>query len=355
VQGLKNLGLNPCIEKRESTIAVYANSWLLGHALKNVWKCGIGASDKAFPAFVFQSPRYLQYEALKGLIRGNAKIALATTSRKLFEQTVMLIQSQGAIPYIYYSPAAKGKIKGRKHQRLPMWQLEVTSGLTELVNVFGAESNAELGEDLTRYNKTKYCVPSFSVSNELAFVKIKSIEINNVDECDVYDIEVDNTHLFATTSGIVTHNCVGVPTVGGEVYFNPAYSDNPLVNVMALGLMETKEIVKAGASGIGNPVLYVGSTTGRDGMGGASFASAELSDASMDDRPAVQVGDPFLEKSLIEACLEAFKTGAVVAAQDMGAAGITCSTSEMAAKGGVGIEFDLDKVPHSETGMVPYE
>jgi phosphoribosylformylglycinamidine synthase len=157
-------------------------------------------------------------------------------------------------------------------------------------------------------------------------------------------------------SGIAHYgNCVGVPTVGGEIYFDPAYSDNPLVNVMALGLMETTEIVKSGAKGIGNPVLYVGSTTGRDGMGGASFASAELSDESMDDRPAVQVGDPFLEKSLIEACLEAFKTGAVVAAQDMGAAGITCSTSEMAAKGGVGIELDLDKIPVRESGMVPYE
>ena len=150
-------------------------------------------------------------------------------------------------------------------------------------------------------------------------------------------------------------NCVGVPTVGGEVYFDPAYTGNPLVNVMALGLMETTEIVKSGASGIGNPVLYVGSTTGRDGMGGASFASAELSDKSMDDRPAVQVGDPFLEKSLIEACLEAFKTGAVIAAQDMGAAGLTCSTSEMAAKGGVGIELDLDLIPARELGMVPYE
>lgn len=150
-------------------------------------------------------------------------------------------------------------------------------------------------------------------------------------------------------------NCVGVPTVGGEVYFDPAYSSNPLVNVMALGLMETSEIVKSGAAGIGNPVLYVGSTTGRDGMGGASFASAELSDASEADRPAVQVGDPFLEKSLIEACLEAFKTGAVVAAQDMGAAGITCSTAEMAAKGGVGIDLDLDLIPVRESGMVPYE
>ncbi|MBD2302724.1 phosphoribosylformylglycinamidine synthase subunit PurL [Nostoc sp. FACHB-190] len=163
--------------------------------------------------------------------------------------------------------------------------------------------------------------------------------------------------LFTGVVAGISHygNCVGVATVGGEVYFDPAYAGNPLVNVMALGLMETPEIVKSGASGIGNPVLYVGSTTGRDGMGGASFASAELTDASMDDRPAVQVGDPFLEKSLIEACLEAFKTGAVVAAQDMGAAGITCSTSEMAAKGGVGIELDLNKIPVRETEMVPYE
>lgn len=163
--------------------------------------------------------------------------------------------------------------------------------------------------------------------------------------------------LFSGVVSGISHygNCVGVPTVGGEVYFDSAYSGNPLVNVMALGLMETPEIVKSGASGIGNPVLYVGSTTGRDGMGGASFASAELSEESEKDRPAVQVGDPFLEKSLIEACLEAFKTGAVVAAQDMGAAGITCSTAEMAAKGGVGIELDLDLIPVRETGMVPYE
>ncbi|MFB2877110.1 phosphoribosylformylglycinamidine synthase subunit PurL [Aerosakkonemataceae cyanobacterium BLCC-F46] len=222
--------------------------------------------------------------------------------------------------------------------------------------VFSEERTVELATALTRDNGTKYSFPrSRQSSNDVAVVKIKSIETNSVEECDVYDVEVDNTHLFVTTSGIVTHNCVGVPTIGGEVYFDPAYSGNPLVNAMAMGLMETSEIVKSGANGIGNPVLYVGSTTGRDGMGGASFASAELSDASMDDRPAVQVGDPFMEKSLIEACLEAFKTGAVVAAQDMGAAGITCSTSEMAAKGGVGIELDLDKIPVRETGMVPYE
>ncbi|WP_413678852.1 phosphoribosylformylglycinamidine synthase subunit PurL [Prochlorococcus sp. MIT 0916] len=150
-------------------------------------------------------------------------------------------------------------------------------------------------------------------------------------------------------------NCVGVPTIGGEVGFDSSYTGNPLVNAMALGLMETDEIVCSGASGVDFPVLYVGNTTGRDGMGGASFASSELSKTSIDDRPAVQVGDPFLEKGLIEACLEAFKTGYVIAAQDMGAAGLTCSCSEMASKGDVGIELNLDRVPAREHGMTAYE
>lgn len=337
VEGLKNLGLQPNIEKHDSSLTVYTTSWLLGYLLKEIWKCGSTASEKAFPDFVFQWHPYLQREALKSLLQQNEpdKITFATTSSKLFQQTVILLQTQGAIPII-----------SQKHlQQHTLWQLEIcpTYKLTTITNTLGEKTNDE------------YSLPENILSDELAFVKIKNLEIKNVEECNVYDIEVDNTHLFATTSGIVTHNCVGVPTVGGEVYFDPAYSGNPLVNVMALGLMETPEIVKSAAAGIGNPVLYVGSTTGRDGMGGASFASAELTDKSIDERPAVQVGDPFLEKSLIEACLEAFKTGAVVAAQDMGAAGITCSTSEMAAKGGVGIELDLDKIPTRESGMVPYE
>jgi len=162
--------------------------------------------------------------------------------------------------------------------------------------------------------------------------------------------------LEGVVSGISHYgNCVGVPTVGGEVGFDSSYSGNPLVNAMALGLMETEEIVCSGASGINYPVLYVGNTTGRDGMGGASFASSELSKTSIDDRPAVQVGDPFLEKGLIEACLEAFKTGNIIAAQDMGAAGLTCSCSEMASKGEVGIELNLDLVPAREKGMTAYE
>jgi len=150
-------------------------------------------------------------------------------------------------------------------------------------------------------------------------------------------------------------NCVGVPTVGGELYCDPVYNGNPLVNVMALGVLPQPQVMPSAAQGVGNPVVYVGATTGRDGIGGASFASAELAADTQAQRPAVQVGDPFLEKCLIEACLEAFATGAVVACQDMGAAGLTCATSEMAAKGGVGIRLDLDAIPVRETGMQPLE
>jgi phosphoribosylformylglycinamidine synthase len=162
--------------------------------------------------------------------------------------------------------------------------------------------------------------------------------------------------LRGVVSGISHYgNCVGVPTVGGEIDFDDSYSGNPLVNVMALGLLETNEIVCSGAKNVGSPVLYVGNTTGRDGVGGASFASSELTTTSLDDRPAVQVGDPFIEKSLIEACLDAFKSGDVIAAQDMGAAGLTCSSAEMAANGNLGISIDLDLVPSREDNMSSYQ
>jgi phosphoribosylformylglycinamidine synthase II len=151
-------------------------------------------------------------------------------------------------------------------------------------------------------------------------------------------------------------NCFGVPTVGGEIVFEPCYSNNPLVNAMALGICRREELFFAKAQGAGNPVIYVGAKTGRDGIHGASLlASAEFSEESQQKRPNVQVGDPFLEKLLLEACLEAMRTGAVVAIQDMGAAGLTSSSSEMASRGGLGIEIDLARVPQRETGMTPYE
>ena len=157
-------------------------------------------------------------------------------------------------------------------------------------------------------------------------------------------------------SGLASYgNCFGVPNLGGETKFEPCYSGNPLVNAFALGLVRHDQIFYAKAAGEGNPVIYVGSKTGRDGIHGATMASEEFSEGSEAKRPNVQVGDPFLEKLLLEACLEAMQTGAIVGIQDMGAAGLTCSTCEMGARGNVGIEIELDLVPQRETGMTPYE
>jgi phosphoribosylformylglycinamidine synthase len=150
-------------------------------------------------------------------------------------------------------------------------------------------------------------------------------------------------------------NCFGVPTIGGECVFEECYDGNPLVNVFALGVFRHDEIFYGKATGVGNPVIYVGAKTGRDGIHGASMASAEFTEESKQKRPNVQVGDPFMEKLLLEACLEAMKTGAIVGIQDMGAAGLTCSTCEMGSRAGTGIEIDLQYVPQREQGMTPYE
>ena len=159
--------------------------------------------------------------------------------------------------------------------------------------------------------------------------------------------EAKTQHLVAGVVHGIGHygNCFGVPTVGGETYFEERYHTNPLVNAMSVGIVRIGETVSATAEGVGNPVFIVGSATGKDGMGGASFASADITADSVEELPAVQVGDPFQEKKLLEACLEIIKTGAVVGMQDMGAAGIICSTAEMSAKGGVGMEIYLEKVP----------
>src|SRR5689334_20402980 len=164
-------------------------------------------------------------------------------------------------------------------------------------------------------------------------------------------------HLLAGVVHGIGHygNCFGVPTVAGEIYFDDCYHTNPLVNAMSVGIVKVGKTVSATALGLGNPVMYVGSATGKDGIGGASFASADITEESAEELPAVQVGDPFQEKKLLEACLEVIETGAVVGMQDMGAAGIICSTAEMSAKGEAGMRIDLDKVPTRQQNMKAWE
>jgi phosphoribosylformylglycinamidine synthase len=166
-----------------------------------------------------------------------------------------------------------------------------------------------------------------------------------------------NRRLFTgVVSGIAHYgNCVGIPTIGGEIYFNESFEGNPLINVFCLGVLRHDQLARGTASGVGNPVFYVGAETGRDGLAGAAFASRELTEQSREDRPAVQVGDPFKEKLLLEACLELLAHDAIAGIQDMGAAGLTCSTCETASRAGSGIEIDLAKVPQREPAMTPYE
>jgi phosphoribosylformylglycinamidine synthase len=170
-------------------------------------------------------------------------------------------------------------------------------------------------------------------------------------------IAAKNRRLFAGVVAGIAHygNCIGIPTIGGEVAFDESYNGNPLVNVFNLGVLRHEQIARGAAKGVGNPVFYVGAETGRDGLAGAAFASRDLTEESKEDRPAVQVGDPFREKLLLEACLELLTTDAVAGIQDMGAAGLTCSTCETASRGGTGVEIDLALVPKRETGMTPYE
>src|ERR1700737_1477710 len=166
-----------------------------------------------------------------------------------------------------------------------------------------------------------------------------------------------NRRLFRGVVAGISHygNCIGVPTIGGEIYFDESYDGNPLVNVFCLGILRHDQIARGAAKGVGNPVFYVGSETGRDGLAGAAFASRDLTEESKEDRPAVQVGDPFKEKLLLEACLELLASGCVAGIQDMGAAGLTCSTCETASRGGTGVQIDLALVPQREPGMTPYE
>ncbi len=166
---------------------------------------------------------------------------------------------------------------------------------------------------------------------------LNSLRFGPLDRCR------ESTGFSPASSAGISHygNCIGIPTIGGEVYFDESYAGNPLVNVFCLGILRHEQIARGAATGVGNPVFYVGAETGRDGLAGAAFASRDLTEESREDRPAVQVGDPFREKLLLEACLELLASGCVAGIQDMGAAGLTCSTCETASRGGTGVEIDL--------------
>ncbi len=353
---------------RKSTIAIYLSSWIFAWLIKSVLGCGNYAHRKSIPEALLKQSKEIREELLKGLFRGDAsvrfpshpgskvKITFSTVSEKLYQQVILLLQDFGITPYLYKAKPCP-HIQGRIVNVRQAFRLEIQdySSISKAKEWFSSEVNQRIAQALNEYNGTTFSFPRHKIRNGLSTVKVRKIE-EVEDEQFVYDIEVEDTHLFVTTSGIITHNCVGVPTVGGEVHFEDAYEENPLVNVMCMGLAECEGLVRGIAKGAGNLVILIGSKTGRDGIGGVStLASREFGEEAEEKRPSVQVGDPFTEKLLIEACLELVEKKLLVGLQDLGGAGLTCATCETASRARMGMDVDVLKVPRRERDMKPWE
>jgi phosphoribosylformylglycinamidine synthase subunit PurL len=364
---LDKQGWRYSIRKTESTTSIWLSSWFLGKLFRNVLKIGSSSYEKVIPEVIEQQSPEIIDELLKGLFRGDgsvvhypkrqtSKMTWASVSRTLFEQVLIQLQAREIVCSIHSKPERQTLIQGRSHYCRKAYYLEICDyrSLKKIKSWFSTSINKGLINELKKIEGTIHSFPRYKQRKGFATVKI--VDIQQIErQTAVYDVEVEDTHNFVTSGGIITHNCFGVPTIGGEVVFDEAYNLNPLVNAFALGLVRQDQIFFGKASGIGNPVLYVGAKTGRDGIHGATMASAEFDDEALEKRPTVQVGDPFMEKLLLEACLEAMRSGAIAGIQDMGAAGLTSSTCEMAARAGTGIELELAFVPQREQSMTAYE
>jgi phosphoribosylformylglycinamidine synthase II len=258
------------------------------------------------------------------------------------------IFTMGARPLAVMDSLRFGRVQERRKAATEPRSLEAAK-LNRQTQTQGPSANFSPEDDTPSWNGVERRRNGHGSASELRGSEASKLESSRL-------IHKNHSILEGVVSGIASYgNCFGVPCLGGETKFEECYSGNPLVNAFALGLVRKDEIFYAKAAGEGNPVIYVGAKTGRDGIHGATMASEEFKEGSEQKRPNVQVGDPFLEKLLLEACLEAMQTGAIVGIQDMGAAGLTCSTCEMGARGGVGIEIELDRVPQRELGMNAYE
>jgi phosphoribosylformylglycinamidine synthase subunit PurL len=359
------LGIRFRVEERESTTVVVVSSRVFGRLLKDVLGCGSSASEKQIPSAILQGPAELQLELLKGLFRGDGcvtssnkgttlKVSHFTTSERLHEQLLLLLQSFGIVPSRHErapSPRLLGKkVKAKRGYGLELHGFDAVElcadwfGRDEMISMLASHDPAGPSKLARRRWKNHGAVST---------IPVRAVEMIEGEE-EVYDFEVPGTHLFVTSGGIVTHNCVGVPTVGGETVFDEAYRDNCLVNAMCVGLLPVDRVLRAKATGSGQLIVLYGATTGRDGIGGASvLASQELDESSAEKRPSVQIGDPFTGKKLIEASVELVQAGLVESLQDCGAAGIASALSEMAAE--YGIDVHLDRVPQREEGMEPWE
>lgn len=366
---LRGLGLRFSHRQGRGTQSIWLSSWFLA-ALWRELGAGANAKTKRVPTAILSADAELKREFLRGLLRGDGsgclktgssgsplKIAFASASRALFEGVQLLLAQRGLFGSMHVRPASQSTIAARQHATAPLHVLEFSAhdAVSGFRGWFDTERNQKIETGLARYRDLSQSYPRHRKHEGFATVPVTGVEREHGD-FTVYDLQVAHTHLFVTSGGLITHNCMGIPTVAGEVGFNPSYRGNCLVGAMSVGVVKAGEIASSAAAGIGNTVMYFGNATGRDGIGGCSvLASHEITDLAQ--RPTVQVGDPFSEKCLLEATLEALRSGAIVSMKDMGAAGLTCTTCEQAAEGGdsIGMDIDLDKVPLRESDMEAFE
>jgi phosphoribosylformylglycinamidine synthase subunit PurL len=362
---LTRLGIRHRVEARPSTTAVVVSSRLLGRLFKDIMGVGARAHEKRIPSQLMQASSELQREVLKGVLRGDGSVGFpkrgsrvrvshSTTSFELHHQLLLLLQSAGIVAG-RYTQRGTTEIQGRRVRSRTSYRLEFSeSNAIKEAASWSPQDDAETMLIAATESNSRYARTSASLHGTLASVPVKHVE-EVKGPAPVYDLEVPGSHLFVTTYGIITHNCVGVPTVGGEAVFDPAYADNCLVNAMCVGLLPADRVTRARAGSSGLALVLFGATTGRDGIGGASvLASQELGDDVPEKRPSVQIGDPFTGKRLIEVSLELVERGLVESLQDCGAAGLASALAEMA-RDGAGVDVHLDRVPLREEGLKPWE
>ncbi len=364
---LNELDIRRSVEVRRSTVAITISSRLLARLLTDVLGCGARSRDKRIPSVLMQAPLDLQRELLKGIFRGDGsftfprrgsrvRVSHLTTSRALHEQLLLILHGLGIFPSCHVQHTRTGTIRGRVVESRVAYALEIYghSAVAEAASWFDQRDAFSMLVESEPSRDSPFAAPRVRRERGFATLGVRNVTETEA-EVSVYDLEVPGTHLFVTSGGIITHNCVGIPTVGGEAVFDEAYRDNCLVNAMCVGLLPADRVTRARATAIGAHVVLYGATTGRDGIGGASvLASAELGEDDPDKRPSVQIGDPFTGKKLIEASLELVEGGLVESLQDCGAAGLASALAEMA-RDGAGIDLQLDRVPLRETGMEPWE
>jgi phosphoribosylformylglycinamidine synthase II len=363
---LDKLGIRHSREVRESTVAIKVSSRLLGRLLTEVLECGSRSHEKRIPPQLFDSTDRIREEVVKGILRSDGsisypktgsavRIAHSTTSRALHEQLLLILQTLGVVAMRYDRRGGESTIRGRSFCSRTSYALEFSAhrDVARGAHWLGVDEAETILNTNRRTAGSLFGKPRSQMEGKLATVEV--VEIEHVPgPAPVYDLEVSGTHLFVTSGGIVTHNCVGVPTVGGETFFDESYADNCLVNAMCVGLLPTERLTRAKARTPGHLLVLVGATTGRDGIGGASvLASQELGEGSPEKRPSVQIGDPFTGKRLIEVSLELVERRLVESLQDCGAAGLASALAEMA-RDGAGVDVHLDRVPLREE-LEPWE